>query len=395
MIARNLQIMGVSDVSLGYGSPQVPALVSSLVDHYGTSRATVLEPDQSQRPQRAELFDKLDLVRLSTRRCHYSPTGQIEYNRQVARLLDEKRPDVVVLSSSLVLPGFLRARHRPRLTLYYMLESLSYYSQGNAKFGRAVILLNRQAAPWIDVVIFPEENRAVHDLVLGGFQGRHAVIMYNTIAESGDLSRVVPAQDRSPRILYSGTIHRELTLGKYFLRPEIHDVPIDLWGLVDGERAEQFQRRLTISDGGIRYRGYVDTAALAQWRRRYAYSIVMWSPIDTHTLYAAPNKFFEAIADGVPPIAAPHPQCKMLIERYQCGILMRDWSFAAFQAALSQAQEMFGTPDYEQMVSNCRLAVEQELNYRKQFAKVRRLLPDLTENESPHAIPTHNASSGT
>lgn len=378
MNACSPRILGVSDVSLGYGSPQIPALVNSLIDHYGTVRATVLEPDQSERPPRPELFPRLDLVRLPTHSNHYAAAGQVEYNRQVARVLRELRPDVLVLASSLVLPGYLQSGIRPRCTLYYMLESLSYYAQSSSRYGRFAVRANQAAASQIDVTIFPEENRAMHDLVLGGFQDRPLVVMYNTKARVSDLRHVLPTRQRLPRILYTGTIHRQLTLADYFLRAEISDVPIDLWGLIDGEGKEELEEGLTSGDC-VRYRGYVDGAALAEQRRRYAYSIVLWAPIDTHTHFAAPNKFFEAIADGVPPIAAPHPQCRLLVERYRCGILMKDWSFAAFREALEQALALFGTPAYEQMVANCRRAVEHELNWDAQFAKLRPHLPDLTE----------------
>ena len=88
-------------------------------------------------------------------------------------------------------------------------------------------------------------------------------------------------------------------------------------------------------------------------------------------LYAAPNKFFESIADGVPPIAAPHPQCKMMIDRYKCGILMRDWSEGEFFSALDQALRLYQTDSWYEMVSNCGTAVRQELNWDHQFEKLK------------------------
>jgi hypothetical protein len=41
----------------------------------------------------------------------------------------------------------------------------------------------------------------------------------------------------------------------------------------------------------------------ASWRgfaKAYCYSIVAWNPDNENQLYAAPNKFFEPIADGIP-----------------------------------------------------------------------------------------------
>ena len=41
----------------------------------------------------------------------------------------------------------------------------------------------------------------------------------------------------------------------------------------------------------------------ASWRgfaKAYCYSIVAWNPDNENQLYAAPNKFFEPIADSIP-----------------------------------------------------------------------------------------------
>ncbi len=65
----------------------------------------------------------------------------------------------------------------------------------------------------------------------------------------------------------------------------------------------------------------------------------------------------------------------MLLHRYQCGILMKDWSFKSFQAAVTQAMQVFGTDRYAEMVENCGKAVREELNWETQFQKLRRLLP--------------------
>ena len=82
----------------------------------------------------------------------------------------------------------------------------------------------------------------------------------------------------------------------------------------------------------------------------------------------------ESIADGVPPISAPHPQTKLLTERYECGLVMDDWGLAPFKRSLQNALDLIGTTEYERMVENCRLAYREELNWEAQFDKVRRRL---------------------
>ena len=186
----------------------------------------------------------------------------------------------------------------------------------------------------------------------------------------------VTPRRRNGTLLYSGTLDRKQTLADYFLRPELHPVRVDLFGNIGGRDSQTLLAELSRADGGIRYCGYVPAERLAALRRHYAFSLVMWSPQSEHQYYAAPNKFFDAISDGVPPLTAPHPQCEMLVQRYRCGLVMADWSYEAFRQTVEEAIAVFGTPHYGEMVANCRRAVEAELQWDHQFAKVRRHLPD-------------------
>jgi glycosyltransferase involved in cell wall biosynthesis len=126
---------------------------------------------------------------------------------------------------------------------------------------------------------------------------------------------------------------------------------------------------------GVRYLGAVSNTELAELRAAYAFSFVAWAPTQFNTLYACPNKLFESIASGVPPIAAPHPQCAAVLREHDCGILMRNWSFDAFCEALDTAQGLLGTPRYRQLVRNCLHAHRTALNWERQFAEVAGLLP--------------------
>lgn len=372
--ARHATILGVSDVSLGYGSPQVPTLLESLADHYPGCDALVLEPDQSEfRPQPGR-FPRLRIERVATRFHPHSPPGMIEYNTRVARTLDALAPDILVFSSPVVIPSLLRARHRPRFCIYYMLESLAHYDGAGSSAARFLLDAHRQARSRIDLVVFPEENRAAADIVRAGYETVPLVVCYNSINRAAVAKRDEPLPTKNRRLLYSGTIDPHLTLADFFLEPEVRAMPLDLWGVVGGRGKEAFEQALH-GDGELRYCGYVDSLRLAELRKRYAYSLILWSPANENTLYACPNKLFEAIADGVPPISTPHPQCKMLIERYDCGIVLDDWSLDAFLRGTKHALDLFGTPRYDELVANCRLAAERELNWDVQFEKIRSVLP--------------------
>jgi hypothetical protein len=115
---------------------------------------------------------------------------------------------------------------------------------------------------------------------------------------------------------------------------------------------------------------------LVRRRREYAFSIVMWNPnISDGHHFVSPNRLFSSIQAGVPPVVAPHPQCRMIVDRYDCGVVMRDWSFESFHLALKKCMKIYGTSRYADLVANCRRAADAELNWDKQFEKIRRFLP--------------------
>src|SRR5262249_4821741 len=99
-----------------------------------------------------------------------------------------------------------------------------------------------------------------------------------------------------------------------------------------------------------------------------------WLPIRHALLYAAPNKFFQAVAAGVPVISAPHPQTKMLIERYGCGLILKGWEKTHLIAGLKEATKLIGSSEFSEMIKNCEIAVKTELSWDRQMQKLIKLL---------------------
>lgn len=377
-ICDTTRIVGVSDVSVGYGSPQVLRFMESLAGHYSQT-VTILEPDQSEKKPLDSAPPPCALERIATTVHPHTQLGRREYISAASRRLNALRPDMLVLFGTYTLPALTQLRYRPRHVVYYCYEMVAMY-------GERDVAVNRRFACDVDLVIFPEENRARIDSQQCGLSGLPMAVIYNVHNEP--VFEPSPLGERSAKFLYSGTIDRDHTFADYFFQPELarlDDAPIDLFGSVAGRDIEPVKAHLACLRGPVRYHGYVPAATLKQLRRHYAYSIIMWAPHNDNQLYAAPNKFFDAIADGIPPVVAPHPQCKLLIERYQCGILMEDWSFGAFVSAIKRARAIFGTAEYERMVAACGRAVECELNWPAQFEKARRLLPPSLEPVSAAA----------
>jgi hypothetical protein len=355
----------VTDVSLGYGTPQAPALARSLAAHFGAA-ASIFEPDLAAPLRSAGTESPVEAQRIRTDVTPYCAAGRIQYVLRVAEQLNRTRPEIVAVWNTFALPVLAKLNYRPRTTIYVLSEMIEPY-------GRFAYRLNRSLAGLIDAVVVPDADRARLDLPRAGLTGTPLAVMYNV----GDAPQESPlaTELRLPRLFYGGVISSDLGMADFLLHSDLRETPLDMYGEVAGPNREALLKQLIGTAGAARYYGRIDQAFLRAERRRRAYSLVLYRPTLEHTRFAAPNKFFEAIADGVPPIVTPHPQCRMFVERYGCGIVIRDWTFEAYRTAVKQALDLFGTRRYARMVENCVRAVREELNWPAQFAKLQRLLP--------------------
>lgn len=362
---------GVSDVSVGYGSPEVLMLMNSLAHFYQTP-AILFEPDEISRPLISQNpFTNVVIQRIPSSYVTYSHPFRIDYISRVAAELNRHRPALLVLFCTFSLPVLLKLKYRPRFVLYHCYEMVS-------KYGSLDIEINRQMAKCFNLITFPEENRARIDTDICGFHRVPKAVLYNCadLVPSGSYP-ALPAMSRNGRFIYYGTIDRQNALSDYFLDPRLQGLSIDLFGRLQEPSEQERNRMLAGFRGTVRYHGLLEADKLVELRRHYAFSIILWNPkISDNHLYAAPNRLFTSIQAGVPPIAAPHPQCRQIIRRYDCGILMKDWSFEAFYQALHEGMRIYGTSRYADMVNNCLRATEEELNWAAQFEKIRRFLPD-------------------
>lgn len=358
-----MKIVVVSDVTIGYGSPQVPLLAGSLQQHYSGASVDIVEPAQPELAPRHGHFPSFRVHRIATAEHPHSPVGRTEYVWRAAKVVNRLKPDVLVISCTYCLPVLFRLNRRPRKVIYYSIESIPFYGEFDVE-------MNRRAAELLDVVIFPEENRAMLETGRCGFPKIPKLVMYNVSNRRAEIRAPLEAAQRNGRILYSGTMSVAQTFLNYYLADEVRALPIDMFGPIKGP-AEDKRRFLDAPPGALRYHGYIDAASLAALRPAYAYSIVAWNPNVENQLYAAPNKFFESIADGVPPIAAPHPQCRLILERYGCGILLDNWDYDVFLSALEAAVHLYGSAEWRRMVEACSRAVAQELTWDAQMEKVK------------------------
>lgn len=356
---------------MGYGSPQIVSLADAL-RRLGPAEVTIIEPDPPSLPPRHLAFPDFRIVRIQTSAHVYEGGGRGEYCRKAARFLDDDRPDVVIVVCTFTMPALLWMRHRPRTTAFYSIESIIQY-------GKPDVHLNRLLRPRIDLILWPEENRMERDVKRCGFEGIPSLLILNSSNPRASAEEIVPSDRRLRRIIHQGTIGSKHTFSHYFLNPRLLRLPIDVFGpLVDepSRAFEQYGAAVRPRPRLVRtvYHGQVALAQLAKARRRCAFLVCIWSPAEERGLFAPSNKFFEAVADAIPPITAPHPQHVRLVQKYDCGIVLEDWSFDALRKGLLTALRLFGTPRYAEMVENCRKAVRRELNAEVQFEAAARAI---------------------
>lgn len=366
-----MQIYIVSDACVGYGSPQITVLADKL-RCLGPAEVTIIEPDLPSRPPLHVQFPNLDIVRIETSVNVYEAGGRGEYCFKAARYIDAAKPDIIIICCTFSMPTLLWTRHRAKTTVFYSIESIIQY-------GMPDVHLNRLLRSQIDLILWPEENRMERDTKRCCFEGIPSLVILNSANPVASAETIVAPEERIPRIIHQGTIGVKETFANYFLDQRLLRLPIDVYGPLVDEPSKEFKRyhaSAQVEPSSIRtvYHGQVNLRQLSIARRHRAFLVCIWSPAEERGLFAPSNKFFEAIADAVPPITAPHPQHVRLVKAYDCGIVLDDWSIGALEKGLQEALLLFGTPRYSQMVENCRQAVRMELNAELQFGSAARAI---------------------
>lgn len=354
-------IVIISDVSVGYGTPQLIRLAEAIVEKFSI-KVLIIEPDQSERrpiDSRDTRFpNSISIRRVYTGTHPNSLSGTIQYVKAIVGILEQADLSAIIVSSEKHLP-ILEFVPSTVVKVFYCLEHIEHPS-----------LINATLYGEIDIFIFPEANRRriYLERISTVKQSAKSFVVYNANYNqpSCDL------KEKKPKFFYGGTFHETLTMGKYFMSEEAMRFPIDIYGIIDGfADNSSVYKKLTKSDSGVSYKGYLPSNAnYFKTLSKYFYSIVIWSPDREDRYYACPNKVFDAIACGVPPICAPHPQCVEMINRWKCGVLMADWSHSSFIAALRIAAKLSQGSGYAEMVSACGEAMRGGLDWSSQISAV-------------------------
>ena len=196
-------IVQITDISVGYGNYDSISLVRSVRDHYKLP-AVILEPDQWDKPIREDI-DGMKPRRIALSTQFRTNTGRVEFIIKAAAEINALRPRILIVRCSWNIPVLLKLNYKPSLVIYHSTESTLYY-------GKRDPAINRIAAPLIDIIVYPEQNRAVRDVERCGFHQIPVAIAYNCPIPRAEAEQATPPATRNGRIFYSGALDRRATL---------------------------------------------------------------------------------------------------------------------------------------------------------------------------------------
>jgi hypothetical protein len=358
----------LADVPLGYGSPQIVRLAETL-SALLNEPATIIAPKGDSAGEATAANAGVSLVQLSAVAPPENIRFDIEFCLQAAREIDRLAPRWVVQAGFLGAPALLRMRHRPQHCIYYGYE----HTDGRLPWVERVFagLHGR-----FDLAIYPEPHRAALDAPRLGLDRTTTLVLLNGVKP---LAPVASAQARNGRLAYAGLIDPVRTYGNAMLYGAFDDTPIDVFGRLEGfddptRVIEGLEKRGT----NVRYHGKLP--ANADYHSRIARSsaaIVGWAPLSESTFFACPNKFFEAIALGIPPITLPHPQTARIVRQFNCGWIADGFGVEALHKAVHNAQDAFGTPQHQLFIENCSQRAQPHVSWAAQAKKLERAVSAL------------------
>jgi len=358
-MTRPLKILGICDVSVGYGSPEIAAIMHDLANCDWVSGAQLIEPDEPDRPPIPNAPHAFQIRRIDGTGL---PPQSLSWTRhfvaESAKIVNWESPDILIIFGGAVFASLALLKKRPKCIIYFAYEQI-------ADLPAETLAAHRALLPDMDLVVTPSIRRLIHDATLLDVWPRevHSIRNVADVAYP-HVPSVQSADIRNAEIIWCGSLDRTRTFAGHFLSPELSDIQFRMFGRLrdlDGLGAA------LAAAPNITHHGLVDAVTLSSAVASAAYSVVWWNPANSFGhLHLASNRFFTAIQLGTPPLCGPHPQCLEVARRFDCAIVMDDWSRDAFIAAARRAMDMFGTDAYAAMVSRCADAREHGINWPAQ-----------------------------
>ncbi len=375
MRGRPLKVIGLTGGSLTEDLSIFEQLIGSICRHYAPSRGLIIEAARHGRESGMRESDGVEIRRIETRAPAPGDRFWIEYNMAVRRIIQEERPDIVVMAEAGVAPAILTSGVQPKQVVYYFERSLA---QQISESGGRHFDLNLMSDSMVDLIVTPEFGRAKRELAKLGWADKPVVeflqVSPKRIAMRQPVHGAGAAGDATCRFVRLAELSNAAMTDRLLGLPD--EYAVDLIGGCHSDEARQLRRRVSAEKREMHYLGDLPPGDSEALWEKYDFSIHMQRPADIDALHSCSAAFFDSIVAGVPVIAAPHPQYVRIIDQYGCGFVMNDWSDAALRAGMDAAREARQSNVYAQLREGCLAAVAEELNWHAQFEK---LAPHLAE----------------
>lgn len=329
----------------------------SLAAHYDTA---LIAPRRSER-----IYGDITYLPLTPVR---SRAQRLLLQREALRLVRQFGPDVVHLHDpELLLLGFyLKARgHRVVWDVHEdlpkQMQKKAWIPQAIKGPGASVVrTLERLFVPHFDAVVSATpsiaEKFADHPTSV-------TVRNYPRVEEFG----VAESSGRKPQFVYAGGISLErgaleMLEATAQLR-QSHDAYLAIAGKFASPDLEQRYGQAE----GTEYQGWLGRQEISRVYGESLAGMVVLHDTPNH-IESLPIKMFEYMAAGLPVIASDFPLWRIIVEKYQSGLLVNPTNPADIAAAMKWVLEH--PEEARQMGERGRQAVEQELNWDNEFREL-------------------------
>ena len=259
--------------------------------------------------------------------------------------------------------------YRPQTIIYHAYEQVEDLP-AEEKMAHKLFL------PDVDLVITPEIRRLIRDCQHLDVWPQSICEIYN-VADNEYPKGIehVSIDEKRLNFFWAGSLSRKQTFANYFFSDHAASFKFEMYGRKAESDSKFFEEKLKMVSN-VKHYGIVSGQTLNRQRALSAYAVMWWNPLfSSGHYYLASNRFFTAIQALTPPICGPHPQCLEIQEKYGCAIIMEDWTEQAMYKAMKYATDIFDTPAYRELVQQCSIATQTELNWSSQFEKIWSSLP--------------------
>lgn len=348
-------------MSVGYGSPEVAAIMHDLGRRDDTD-AVLLEPDEADRPPLDANPDwAFNLQRISADGIPSQTLSWTRHFQAAARKeIQRIKPDILIIFGGSVFGTLALLDPLPPTIIYHAYEQI-------ADLHAETLQAHKLFLEDVDLVMTPSLSRLAYDCQILGTWPKtvHGLRNVADVAYPVETPRV-SASDKLKHFIWCGNLSRKRTFADFFLGKPAEDFPLQMYGRVSNEEGDDLNECVSAAPHLTHY-GIVAAGELSAAVARAAFSLVWWNPQNSVGHYhLASNRFYTALQLGTPSICGPHPQCIEINKRYDCAIIMENWTPEAYITASRRATDMLGTSAYDNLLQNCADARHDGVNWPSQ-----------------------------